>query len=173
VVLGLLLGIFIDNIRTKRRFKKELKDNNFIDISGKNWFAAWHTSVDQTINLNTEELEISQRGQTVKIWNIEKAPENPKGGYLWSAQLQFFHGKTLMGWYFPLRHENITSKGIMFLTYQSAKKIFWGKWVGENYDGALSNGFVVISKNRDESLRLLKDVIRKHTDKVNIIYDAI
>ena len=92
---------------------------------------------------------------------------------MWEGQLQFFNGKTLMGWYFPLIQENITSKGIMFLTYQSAKQVFWGKWVGSSYDGDLSNGFVVISKDRGRSLELLKEVISKHTDKVNIIYDAI
>jgi len=172
-VLGLLLGLLFEYLRSRRKFKKELKDNNYIDISGKNWYAAWQTSVDQTLNLNTEELTIVQKGQTVRISNIEKSPENPKGGYRWEAQLQFFHGKTLMGWYFPLREENITSKGIMFLNYQSAKKIFWGKWVGSNYDGDLANGFVIISKNKDESMRLLQDVISKHTVKVNIIYDAV
>lgn len=172
-VVGLLFGILIEYLKAKRKFKRELQDNNFIDISGSKWFAAWQTSVEQTLNLNTEELVIEQKGQTVKISNIYKSPENPKGGYKWEAQLQFFHGKTLMGWYFPLKEENITSKGIMFLNYQSAKKVFWGKWVGSNYDGDLANGFVVISKEKEQSMRLLKDVISKHTDKVNIIYDAI
>lgn len=172
-VIGLVLGLLIEYFKAQRKFRKELQDNNFIDISGGKWFAAWQTSVEQTLNLNTEELVIQQKGQTVKISNIDKSPENPKGGYKWEAQLQFFHGKTLMGWYFPLKEENITSKGIMFLNYQSAKKVFWGKWVGSNYDGDLANGFVVISKDKEQSMRLLKDVISKHTDKVNIIYDAI
>ncbi|WP_299676209.1 hypothetical protein [uncultured Dokdonia sp.] len=173
MILGLILGSVIDGYKSKRKFKKELKNNNFIDISGNDWFAAWQTSVENTMNLNTECVLMQQKGQTVKICNTEKAPENPKGGYLWEAQLQFFHGKTLMGWYFPLQQENITSKGIMFLTYQSSKRVFFGKWVGSSYDGDLSNGFVVISKDRDDSLRLLKEIIGKHTDKVNIIYDAI
>lgn len=172
-LVGLVLGLLVEYFKAKRKFRKELQDNNFIDISGSKWFAAWQTSVEQTLNLNTEELVIQQKGQTVKISNIDKSPENPKGGYKWEAQLQFFHGKTLMGWYFPLKEENITSKGIMFLNYQSAKKVFWGKWVGSNYDGDLANGFVVISKDKEQSMRLLKDVISKHTDKVNIIYDAI
>ncbi len=173
ILIGLVLGFLVDDLRTRLRFQKELKDNNSIDISGKEWYAAWQTSVDQQPNLNTEELIIVQKGQTVKIRNVEKSLENPKGGYKWQAQMKFFHGTTLMGWYFPLREENITSKGIIFLTYQSAKRIFWGKWVGSSYDGNLANGFVVITKDRDESLKLLKEVIAKHTEKVNIIYDAI
>lgn len=173
IIVGVLIGLIIDSIKTKKKFKQELKDNDSIDITGDDWFAAWHTSVDNKINLNTEKINIIQKGGTVKMNNIEKAEENPKGGYLWEAQLQFFHGKTLMGWYFPKKEENITSKGIMFLTYQSAKKIFCGKWVGSSYDGDLSNGFVVISKDRENSLQLLKEVIKRHTDKVNIIYNAI
>jgi hypothetical protein len=172
-LLGVIITIWVESIIADRKFKKEFKDNNTIDLSGDDWFAAWHTSVDNSINLNTEQLSIKQKGATVKVWNIEKAPENPKGGYLWEAQMQFFYGKTLMGWYFPLKKENITSKGIMFLTYKSTKKIFWGKWVGAAYDGDLSNGFVVISKDRNQSMKLLKEVISKHTEKVNIIYDAI
>lgn len=172
-IAGVVIGMLVDSVRVKLKFKQELKDNNYIDVTGENWYAAWHTSVDGVVNLNTEHLSIKQKGRTVKIRNLERAPENPKGGYFWEAQLQFYHGKTLMGWYFPLRAENITSKGILFLTYKSPRKIFWGKWVGSSYDGDLSNGFVVISKDRSESLRLLNEVIRKHTDKVNIIYDAI
>lgn len=152
--LGVIIGLFIENIKSKLKFKQELKDNNSINITGDDWFAAWHTSVENTINLNTEQLSFKQKGKTIKVRNLEKAPENPKGGYLWQAQLQFFYGKTLMGWYFPLKIENITSKGIMFLTYKSTKKVFWGKWVGSSYDGDLSNGFVVISKDRNESLKL-------------------
>jgi hypothetical protein len=129
MVIGLVIGLIIDRYKNKLRFKQELKDNNSIDITGDDWFAAWHTSVESVVNLNTEKLSIVQKGNTVKIKNLEKAPENPKGGYLWEAQLQFFYGKTLMGWYFPLKIENITSKGIMFLTYKSTKKVFWGKWV--------------------------------------------
>lgn len=172
-VIGIIIGLLIDNYRSKRKFKQEFKDNNYIDITGSDWFAAWHTSVEYRVILNTEHLSIVQKGQTVKMRNLEISPENPKGGYFWNAQLQFFHGKTLMGWYFPLKQENITSKGIMFLTFQSTKRIFWGKWVGSSYDGDLSNGFVVISKDRSISLNLLKEVISKHTDKVNIIYDVI
>ncbi|MFZ3384172.1 MAG: hypothetical protein WA144_09625, partial [Candidatus Methanoperedens sp.] len=100
-LVGVIIGLLIDDIKSKRRFKQELKDNNSIDITGNDWYAAWHTSVEHTTNLNTENLSIKQKGQTVKMKNIEKSPENPKGGYLWEAQLQFFHGKTLMGWYFP------------------------------------------------------------------------
>lgn len=173
LILGVIISRIVDRYKERVKFKQELKDNNSIDITGDDWYAAWHTSVEGIVNLNTEKLSFIQKGNTVKVKNLEKAPENPKGGYFWEGQLNFFYGKTLMGWYFPLKSENITSKGIMFLSYQSTKKLFWGKWVGSSYDGDLSNGFVVISKDRKQSLKLLHEVISKHTDKVNIIYDAL
>lgn len=91
--LGVFVGMMVDNIRTNFKFRQELKDNNFIDVTGKDWFAAWHTSVENTLNLNTENLSFEQKGQTVKVKNLERAPENPKGGYFWEAQLQFFMAK--------------------------------------------------------------------------------
>ena len=172
-IITLLAGYLVDHFRSKIKFSRELKANNQIDISGNDWFAAWQTSVKLTSILNTEHLNILQKGQTVKMCNTEKSPENPDGGYLWIAQMHFFNGRHLMGWYLPRKKENITSKGIMFLSYQSSKKVFYGKWVGASYDGDLSNGFVVISKDRGESLRLLQDLLARHNDQVNIIYDAI
>jgi hypothetical protein len=171
-IVGAVISKLFDYFLTKRKFKRELQDNNNIDITGE-WFAAWQTSVENTDNLNTERLSIVQRGQTVKMKNLEKAPENPKGGYFWEGQLQFFHGRSLMGWYMPVTTENLTSKGIVFLSYQSTKKIFYGKWVGTSYDGELSNGFVVISKERDRSMALLRDLVSKHPEKVNIIYSSL
>lgn len=171
-IIGAVVAKLLDYLLAKRKFKKELEDNNNIDITGE-WFAAWQTSIENIDNLNTEKLSIVQRGQTVKMKNLEKAPENPKGGYFWEGQLQFFHGRSLMGWYIPVKTENLTSKGIMFLSYQSTKKTFYGKWVGTSYDGELSNGFVVISKERDRSMAFLRDLVGKHPEKVNIIYSSL
>jgi hypothetical protein len=172
-IVGILIGLTIDGIRTRRRFRQEMRDNNNIDVSGKDWIAAWQTSVENQVIVNTEELTLKQKGQTVRMWNHAKSPENPKGGYLWEAQLQFYNGRTLMGWYFPKEVENITSKGIMYLCYQSPRRIFIGRWVGASYDGDLTNGFVVISKDRTISLDLLQKIMDKHKDDVDIIYEAM
>jgi len=171
-LIGVVIGLLITYIGSRVRFKKEMRDNDYIDISGDNWYAAWQTSIDKKQNLNTEKLSLHQRGQTVRMRNLERARENPKGGYLWEGQLQFFHGKSLMGWYFPLRSENITSKGIMYMSFFSQKKLFYGRWVGAAYDGALTSGYVVISKNRQQSLTMLKELIGKHVDRINIVYDT-
>lgn len=172
-VFGVLLRYAFEVAREKYRFKRELEDNNFIDVTGDDWHAAWQTAVEKQVLVNTEKLCMRQKGKVVKVWNTEKSPENPKGGYRWESQLQFFQGRVLMGWYFPLKAENITSKGIMFLCYHSAKKTFYGKWVGSAYDGDLANGFMVISKDRSTSRSELDKLMTAHPDKVNVIFDSI
>lgn len=172
-LLGVALTIAYERIGQRYKFKKELRDNNNIDVSGDDWFAAWQTSVDQKIVLNTERICMIQNGQTVKVSNMDRAPENPEGGYLWDAQMQFFHGTHLMGWYFARPEENNNSKGIMFFSYHSPRKVFYGKWVGAAYDGSLCQGFLVITKDRAKSLKFLQDIIAMHSDRVNIIYDTM
>ena len=168
-ISGFFLSIIYQYFSEKHKFKKELASNNNIDISGSDWFAAWQTSVNNKEILNTEGLILEQHGGTVKISNKEKSPENPDGGYLWEGQLQFFFGRDLMGWYFPLKSENNTSKGIMFLNYNSAQKLFIGKWVGSSYDSPLSSGFVVISKERIKSLNKLKAITKVNQTDTSII----
>ncbi len=172
-ILGIALKHVYELVREWYRFKKELRDNNFIDVTGKDWFAAWQAAVENELLVNTEQLCMEQKGNVVKVWNTERSPENPKGGYKWEAQMQFFQGRYLMGWYFPLREENLTSKGMMFVTYNSARRTFYGKWVGSAYDGDLCNGFVVISKNREAAVGELKTLIEKHKAPVNVISLAI
>jgi hypothetical protein len=168
-VSGVVLTIIYETVRENLRFRKELKQNSKIDLSGSDWFAAWQTSVDQKELINTEEIIIEQKGALIKIHNREKSRENPKGGYKWEGQLRFYHGRDLMGHYFARPEEQNTNKGIMYFCYVSAKKQFIGSWVGASYDGPLLTGFVVISKHKTESVELLKQIIKSHPDKVPII----
>lgn len=170
---GAVISYIIQKINENVKFKKELESNNKINITGNDWFAAWQTSVNNKEILNTENLIFEQRGGTVKIWNKEKSPENPEGGYLWEGQLQFYYGRDLLGWYFPKEEENNTSKGILFLHYHSAQKTFYGKWVGSAYDSPLSSGYVVISKERSRSLLKLKEIIKNHPNDISIISQSI
>lgn len=119
--LGIVLKIIYDRISMHRRFRRELEDNDNIDVSGE-WYAAWQTSVDGEELINTEHLQIKQKGKTIRMWNTERSPENPKAGYLWDGQMQFLQGRNVMGWYFPRKGENNTSKGILYMTYLSPKK---------------------------------------------------
>ena len=171
-VVGCVLDFVVKFIVSKIREKKEVRDNDYIDISGE-WFAAWQTSVDHSQLLNTETIVISQRGKTVMMKNRERSPENPRGGYLWHSKMQFYQGRNLMGWYFPLKTENNSSKGIMYVAYFSQQRLFVGKWCGSGYDGELENGFVVITKDRSDALQKLKDIIARKPAQVTIISNNI
>ena len=170
-VLGVILDICVKAIWRAFTRKRELANNDHIDLSG-DWFAAWQTSVGNNEILNSESLKIKQKGKIVYVNNCERAPENPLGGYLWNAKLQFYQGRYLMGWYFPLKEENNTSKGIMYMTYFSQRKEFYGKWVGSGYDGELEVGFLVFTKTRDSAKQKLTELINAHPQDVKIIgYD--
>lgn len=165
---GVVLKYLYDRFATKQRFKKELEDNDFIDVTGE-WYAAWQTSVDGKELLNTEHVKLIQKGKTLRIYNTEKSPENPKAGYLWEGQLQFFQGRSVMGWYFPKRGENNASRGILYMTHISQRKVFIGKWVGTAYDGELVTGFVVIGKDRTSARQELEEFTKKHPQDIQLI----
>lgn len=167
---GIILTEIVSFIRGKFREAKEVKENQSINLSGTDWFAAWQAAVDSDEIDNTEAIIIKQSGATVYMKNVQASPENPKGGYKWKGKLTFSHGESLMGWYYPIKSENITSKGIMFFAYDSQRKVLLGKWVGKAIDGPLCNGFVVISKNREKSLDLLNKLkVKSMNHPVNII----
>lgn len=168
-IFGVLLSWVVSIIIERYRFRQELKNNNNINITGEDWFAAWQTSVNQIEIINTEKLSLKQKGMTVKICNLHKALDNPEGGYLWEGQLSFFQGRDLLGWYTAKKEENNTSKGMMYFCYDSPKKLFIGKWIGSAYDGPLNTGFGVISKNIETSKNVLNKLITKHKHDVIIL----
>jgi predicted secreted protein len=129
-VLGFILKIIYDIVREKMRFRRELQQNQQMDLTGENWFAAWQTSVGNEELLNTEDIIIKQKGALIKMHNREKSPENPKAGFRWEGQLTLFQGRDLMGHYFSVRAEQNTNKGIMYFHYDSAKKQLVGPAVG-------------------------------------------
>lgn len=171
-VVGILLRSTYEWWRDKRKFRKELINNDLIDITGDDWHAAWQTCVDGKEVINTETLVIKQVGQTVRVHNTEKSAENPEGGYLWEGQLQFFNGRHLMGWYFPKASENNSSKGIMFFSYFSQRKTLYGRWVGTAYDGDLVSGCAVISTSKARALSELDRLRAQSPDTINIISNS-
>lgn len=168
-VVGVALKYVYDRWAERRKFKRELEDNNNIEVSGE-WCAAWQTSVDGKELINCEAIRLEQRGKTVRIWNTERSPDNPKAGYLWEGQLQFFQGRNLMGWYFPKKEENNSSKGIMYMTYLSPQRKFVGQWVGSAYDGELVTGYVIVKKDRSAARQDLEAFIAAHPQHLRLIY---
>ena len=167
-IVGIVLKYFYDTFAQRRRFKRELEDNDNIDVTGE-WYAAWQTSIDGAPLVNTEALRFVQKGKTLQMWNTEKATENPKGGFYWEGQMQFLQGRNVMGWYFPKKEENNSSKGILYMTFLAPRKLFFGKWVGTAYDGELVTGYVVIGKDRASARSELEVFIKKHPQDILLI----
>ncbi len=170
-ILGVVLGVLIDQlisyVRDRVRFARELRDNSYIDVTGL-WYAAWQTSIENEEKLNVEQVLMKQRGQTVRIHNLEKAAKSD-GGYFWDGQMQFLQGRSLMGWYFARHDENNSSRGIMYFTYFSQKRVFYGKWVGASYDGELQTGMAVISDDRNRALQQLQQLLVRYPNRVGIV----
>ena len=170
LVAGVALTELVHVIKRWLTRSKEVRENQHIDLSGSDWIAAWQASADDIELINTEEITIEQSGASVWMSNKEKSPENPKGGYKWQGKLEFSHGETLMGDYYPVREENLTAKGIMFFSYDASRRMFLGKWVGKAIDGVLCNGFVAIAKSREAAIENVKGLIeRAEKHPVNVI----
>jgi len=168
-IAGFLLAVLWDVAKDHYRFRRELKENDNINLSGEDWVAAWQTSVDGKEVLNTEQLVLKQKGGVIKMCNKTPSAENPKAGFKWYGQLRFYLGRDLMGNYFAEKAENNTSKGMLYFHYNSARKEFVGRWVGCSYDGPLLSGFGVIAKKKEKALALLQELLQGHPDKVPII----
>jgi len=149
------------------RRKKELRDNDYLDVSG-NWVAAWQTSVGFKEIIATQPIVLKQKGREVIAWNEQPSTEHPKGGYLWKSTLNFFQARYLMGWYYAKPSENNSSKGIMYFHYRSQHRIFYGKWVGAAYDGDIATGFLVIAKTQEEAKNVMQKLIALNHHEVNI-----
>ncbi len=82
---GFFLRLAYEFVRDKRRFKKELRDNNHIDVSGTDWHAAWQTSVEiwwsayRRVNCVWFRLRISSR-HVERLSAAYKIPGRNKSG---------------------------------------------------------------------------------------------
>ena len=148
----------IDSIREKTiTVRKKEK----IDLSG-TWYAVWQTTVEQKENINTEVLQIKQKGDKVILENIAKSPENPLGGYLWRGECKLYDNEHLVGHYLT-REPNVISKGSMYFLLNRVGNFMVGKWVGCNYDYEFTWGYSVIAKDKDFALEKMQKLLKLKT----------
>ena len=170
LIIGFVTSVARRLIADRLEQRKAYRDNLNIRLDGDDWVAIWQAAADGEVILNSEDISMSQRGDRVLMKNAQISPENPKGGYLWDADLRFTQGENLMGWYYPRKGQNICQRGIMFLCYDASRKLFLGRWAGKAIDGPLANGFVAIAKSKDLAETAMNRLIaeaRKHP--VNVI----
>ncbi len=143
-----------------------LKDHGFgvwkkkPNLSGKNWYAAWSTTVEGESNINTETIEIKHRGDKLRIKNLEKSEQNKLGGYLWRAELRIFDNEHIIGTYMPIE-QNVISKGSLYFLLNHSGDFLVGKWVGCNYDHEFTWGFGVIARDKEFAIRKLTKLLSR------------
>jgi hypothetical protein len=154
--------IIIDEIKEKKiRVRKKEK----IDLSG-TWYAVWQTTVEGKENINTEVLQIKQKGDKIIMENIEKSPENKLGGYKWKGVCKIYDNEHILGYYLP-REPNVISKGVMYFLLNRVGNFMIGKWVGCNYDYEFTWGYGVIAKDRDFALEKIQKLLKLKTGLSN------
>jgi hypothetical protein len=145
----------IDTIREKRiAVKKKEK----INLSGR-WYSAWQSSREEKEKINTQLLEIKQRGNKVTMENIEKSPEDKLGGYLWHGECKLYDNQYLLGYYLP-REPNVISKGTIYFLLNRSCNYMVGKWVGCNYDYGFTWGYGVIAEKKDFAYEKLQELLK-------------
>lgn len=127
------------------------------DLDG-TWFALWESTADNEAVVNVEEIDMRmRRGARLYIQNVDRSPDNPKGGYLWIAECRVFDNQHILGTYIA-REPNVRSKGSMYLLIHRSGKYIDGQWIGCNYDHEWARGLVVFARTRD----VLPDLLNKH-----------
>jgi hypothetical protein len=126
---------------------------------GGTWYAAWETTVRNAPNLNTELLEIRQRGERLTLRNLEKSPQNKVGGYLWRGEARLYDECRLIGWYVAT-DEQLAAKGALYFTVDHFGQTMRGRWTGCNVDSDLATGRCAIARDRKEALRLLREMAK-------------
>jgi hypothetical protein len=124
------------------------------------WNAIWQTTVHDAVNVNSEVLNIEQKGTKLVIRNLARSEENRDGGYLWSASAELTDNRYICGAYCSLE-TNVNARGTLYLVISNTGQFMVGRWVGCNIDQELNTGLVVIARERSVALgemrrRLLK-----------------
>lgn len=123
------------------------------------WFAAWETTVEGKEVLNTEELELKQRGLRIKVRNLTVSPENPRGGYLWRGELRVHQREYFTGWYESV-DPKVFARGSLYFHLNAAGKFLQGWWAGCSYDSPTARGAAVIAETREFAMQKLRETCK-------------
>jgi len=147
-----IFGSLLDRIGTFTR-------GNRLDLNG-GWFATWTTTVSGRPNVNTEEIQIVQRGNQVTLRNTNASPDNPEG-YLWHSSCTLHDNHHLIGYYVPVEKTRVT-KGTLYLVIDRSGNFLTGMWAGCTPESDLTWGFVAFAHDREVSREKLKDLTKVH-----------
>jgi transcriptional regulator with XRE-family HTH domain len=146
------LGISLDELAGE--------DTHRVNLTGQ-WWASWQTSRSGVEKIATQEIEIKQEGNTLRIQALTRGLNVEEGGYLWSGELRLWDNEILMGWY-ASNDGSIRSKGTMYFVLHPHGLNMSGRWVGLGYDDQIMTGFASMARSHEESEETMARLV--HSD---------
>lgn len=135
------LGISLDELAGENAHR--------INLTGQ-WWASWQTSRSGIEKIATQEVEIKQEGNSLRIETLTRGLSVEEGGYHWSGELRLWDNEVLMGWY-AANDGSIRSKGTMYFVLHPHGLNMSGRWVGLGYDDQIMTGFASMAHSHEDS----------------------
>jgi hypothetical protein len=74
-------------------------DTQHVDLTG-DWWAAWQTWQNGRELVNTHQVRMNPRGDTLEVTAVTRGTQSlDQGGYLWRGELRVWDNEVVMGWY--------------------------------------------------------------------------
>jgi transcriptional regulator with XRE-family HTH domain len=134
------------------------EDAHRISLTGQ-WWASWQTSRSGVEKIATQEVEIKQAGDALRIQTRTRGLSVEEGGYHWNGELRLWDNEILMGWY-AANDGSIRSKGTMYFVLHPHGLNMSGRWVGLGYDDQIMTGFASMAHSQEESEETMARLIR-------------
>ena len=125
------------------------KPSHRIKLGGM-WWASWQTSRTGTEKIASQQVEIKQEGDRMRVATITHGLPVEEGGYHWNGELQLWDNELLMGWY-AANEGSIRSKGTMYFVLHPHGLNMSGRWVGLGYDGRIMTGWAAMGQTQEEA----------------------
>jgi transcriptional regulator with XRE-family HTH domain len=139
-------------------------DSHRISLTGQ-WWASTQTFREGTEKIATQQVEIKQDGELLRIETVTRGLSVEEGGYHWSGELRLWDNEVLMGWY-AANDGSIRSKGTMYYILHPHGLNMSGRWVGLGYDGRIMTGWASMGQTRETA----EDTIARLTRSEGVPY---
>ncbi len=120
-----------------------------VKLSG-TWWASWQTYRGGIEKIATQQVEMQQEGEFIRVSTVTHGLSTDEGGYHWSGELRLWDNEILMGWY-ASTEGSIRDKGTMYFVLHPHGLYMAGRWVGLSYDGKIVTGYGSMARSHDEA----------------------
>ncbi|HUC23941.1 MAG TPA: helix-turn-helix transcriptional regulator [Streptosporangiaceae bacterium] len=131
-----------------------------VRLSGE-WWASWQTFRDGVEKIATQQVELRQEGELIRLSTLTHGLSDDEGGYHWSGELRLWDNEILMGWY-ASTEAAVRDKGTMYFVLHPHGQRMSGRWVGLSNDGKIVTGWGSMAKERDAAEAVIAQLNREH-----------